>query len=348
MAQLVAQVFEIWRSLFVAGDYATAGLLADRILDLARREGSPESFVFVCNAQVSGSLFRGDLVGAEEHFARWNVFRDAADFRRIPGVAVAAISINSFCALVLGHSDLARERIAQTIAFARNSNNPYEMAAALSLEGWLYILMKEARRAEVAAERALAIIEEHGFPFLKNLALIALGRARAQLGRTGEGVALVRQGLAGFADTGNRLSLQDHLKWLAEAQALDGKIDDALITIEEALQANPEELVYRPNALTFRGELRLKVGQTVLAEADVLGPSALAEADFREAIGLAQKMQAKAWELRATISLTRLLRDTRRRDEARTMLASIYNWFTEGFDTADLIDAKALLDELSA
>jgi predicted ATPase len=122
---------------------------------------------------------------------------------------------------------------------------------------------------------------------------------------------------------------------LAEAQALEGLIDEALVTIEEALQANPEELVFRPNALTCRGELRLKVGQT-----------ALAAADFREAIALAQKMSAKAWELRATMSLARLLERQGRRDEARTMLAAIYNWFTEGFDTADLKDAKALLDEL--
>ena len=102
-----------------------------------------------------------------------------------------------------------------------------------------------------------------------------------------------------------------------------------------ALQANPEELVFRPNALICRGELRLKVGQTQLAEAD-----------FREAIALAKKMQAKAWELRATISLARLLASQGRRDEAHAMLAEIYNWFTEGFDTADLKEAKALLAEL--
>ena len=164
-----------------------------------------------------------------------------------------------------------------------------------------------------------------------------LGWARAQLGRAGEGVALIRQGLTGLAEAGFRASITDHLTRLAEAQALDGKIDDALITIEEALQANPEELVFRPNALTCRGELRLKVGQTELAEAD-----------FRDAIALAQKMQAKTWELRATMSLARLLATQGRRDEARTMLAEIYNWFTEGFDTADLVSAKALLDELRA
>ena len=195
--------------------------------------------------------------------------------------------------------------------------------------------------------QALAIIEEHGFRYVENLTLTMLGWARAQLGSASEGVSIIRQGLAGFAETGTKMGLIDHLKRLAEAQALDGKIDDALITIDEALQANPEPLIFRPNALTCRGELRLKLGRTAPAEADGLGPSALAEADFREAIALAQKMQAKAWELRATISLARLLASQGRRDEARTMLADIYNWFTEGFDTADLIDAKSLLDELN-
>jgi Flp pilus assembly protein TadD len=144
-------------------------------------------------------------------------------------------------------------------------------------------------------------------------------------------------GLAGLAETGARWGISDQLTRLAEAQALDGKIDDALVTIEEALTANPEELVFQPNALTCRGDLRLKVDQTEPAEAD-----------FREAIALAQHIKAKAWELRATITLARLLDRQGKRDEARMRLAEIYNWFTEGFDTADLKDAKSLLDELGA
>ena len=116
---------------------------------------------------------------------------------------------------------------------------------------------------------------------------------------------------------------------------MDGKTDDALVTIEEAPQANPEELVFRANILICRGELRLRLGQ-----------SELAEADFREAIALAQKISAKAWELRATTSLARLLNEQGRRDEAGAMLAEIYGWFTEGFDTADLKDAKPCLSRL--
>ena len=96
-------------------------------------------------------------------------------------------------------------------------------------------------------------------------------------------------------------------------------------------------LVYRPEILRVRGDLQLKQGQTRLAEAD-----------FREAIALARNMSAKAWELRTTISLARLLAQQRHRDEAQAILSEIYGWFTEGFDTADLRDARALLDELGA
>jgi predicted ATPase len=225
--------------------------------------------------------------------------------------------------------------MARAIAFARDSNNAYDLAVARFFESLLFCWLRERQRTEVAANRAVAIAEEQGFPFVRDLTLPLLGWARAQLGHAGEGVALIRQGLAGLAETGSRLGVTAFLTRLAEAQALDGKIDDALITIEEALQANLEELAFRPNALTCRGELRLKVGQAELAEGD-----------FREAISLAQKMQTRAWELRATMSLARLLLSQVHREEARAMLATIYNWFTEGFDTADLIDAKALLDEL--
>jgi hypothetical protein len=152
-----------------------------------------------------------------------------------------------------------------------------------------------------------------------------------------DGQLLIRQGLAGSAEVGRLTNITHILTALAEAQALDDKLDDALSTIEEALLANPEELVFRPNALTCRGTFQLKTGH-----------SEQAEADFREAIALAQKMRAKSWELRATTSLSRLLDKQGKRDEARAMLADIYRWFTEGSDTADLKDAKALLDALSA
>ncbi len=124
---------------------------------------------------------------------------------------------------------------------------------------------------------------------------------------------------------------------LAAAQLRAAAIRDALETVEQALNFNPEEAIGRPETLRIRGELHLEQedGQ-------------LAEADFRDSISMARSMGAKAWELRTTMSLARLLAKEGNRTEARAMLAEIYNWFTEGFDTADLKEARSLLDELSS
>jgi class 3 adenylate cyclase/tetratricopeptide (TPR) repeat protein len=336
LAQLVLPVYDVWRGVIVSGDYLNASALADRILYLARRDRNPTSLAFAHQAEQSVSFFRGDLVACEEHIAGLSGLLQEVGFRQAPGVVAIAIGNGSRCAWTLGYPDKARERLSQLSAFGRASKNPYDSAFCLFFESSLSCLLKEPRHTDVSATRALAISEEHGFQFVAHQARIMMGWARAQLGRTGEGVALIREGITGFTESGAGIGISNYLTHLAEAQALDGKLDDALITIEEALQANAEELVFRPNILTFRGELRFKRGQTKPAEAD-----------YREAIGLARKMIAKAWELRATTSLARLLRDTDRRDEARTMLGEIYNWFTEGFDTADLKEAKALLDELS-
>ena len=172
--------------------------------------------------------------------------------------------------------------------------------------------------------------EQYQFPQVGAFSRCVLGHARAQLGRASEGIALIRQGLAEALKAGARLPIRTWAGYLATAQEREGAIADALETIEQARPRTPE-------ILKLRGELRLKQGRTELAEAD-----------FSEAIARAQKMGAKVWELSATMSLARLIARQGRRDEARTMLAEIYSWFTEGFDTADLKDAKALLDELGA
>jgi tetratricopeptide (TPR) repeat protein len=196
--------------------------------------------------------------------------------------------------------------------------------------------LREHEQAEALAERALELSEKNHYPLVAAWSRSALGQARAHLGRATEGIALIRQGMADFLGTGARTGISFFAISLALALARQGAVVDAIETIEQTIQSNPPELHSRPEILRLRGELRLKQRQIELAETD-----------FRDAIALAQKMSAKGWELRATISLVCLLRDTNRRDEARTMLSEIYNWFTEGFDTADLKDAKALLHELS-
>jgi len=222
------------------------------------------------------------------------------------------------------------------MAAAAIGNKPQNVAFSEQSAASLWVCTREYERAEATASQALALADKYQFPYFAAISRCILGHARAQLGRTTEGIGLIRQGISGLLEVGSRLGDSRHNVYLAQAQEKNGAVTDALETVEKALQANPDELIYRPEALRLRGELRLKLGQTDSAEPD-----------FREAITLAQRMSAKAFELRATMGLARLLASQGRRDEARTMLADIYNWFTEGFDTADLKDAKALLDELS-
>ena len=197
--------------------------------------------------------------------------------------------------------------------------------------------LRQYELAEASEARAVELAEKYQFPDLAAMSRCILGHMRAILGRATEGIGLIGQGAAELLKVGARLgSTSSYPTYLAVALERKGAIDEALETIEQALQGGSGVLYYRPESLRIRGELRIRHAEPKLAEVD-----------FRDSIAMARTMSAKAWELRATMSLARLLRDTGRRDQARTMLAEIYNWFTEGFDTLDLIDAKALLDELS-
>jgi tetratricopeptide (TPR) repeat protein len=279
----------------------------------------------------------GDLEGAEKYFTMGLKFFDDPAFRQDKiGGPIAAFAYGSWNAWTLGRADVARERYGQTMAVA-NRDNPHDLAFAGHHAAVLWILMREYERAESLAATAVELSEKHRYPNEAAMSRCVLGQARAQQGQTTEGIALIRQGIAGMLESGQRLGIAFNTMALAGALGRAGAITEALETVERALEANFNEPVFRPEALRLRGEIQLKLKRT-----------ALAETDFRDAIALAQKMSAKAWELRTTMSLARLLKGQGNTQEARAMLADIYNWFTEGFDTADLKDAKALLDKLSS
>ena len=335
LAQLVVDMIGTWASSIASGDHSSATAIAEQMLDLARRERSPASLGFAHMVQISTRYHRGDFVGAEEFFKSGSEFFEVPGFRQFPGAVANTFGLAALNAWTLGRAEAAGDRVRQAVAAARENNSPYDLAFAQQEEGSLQVLLRQPKQAEASSAQALALSEKHGFPYFAAVCRSPLGWARAQLGRRGEGVALIRQGLTDMARNGTHLSVTRYLTYLAEAQVLEGAVAEALATVEEALQANPEELLYRPETLRLRGELRFSQGHAELAEAD-----------FREAIALAQQMSAKGWELRAAMSLGRILAKHGRRDEARSTLLEIYGWFTEGFDTSDLKDAKALLDEL--
>jgi predicted ATPase len=163
------------------------------------------------------------------------------------------------------------------------------------------------------------------------------GEALAMLGQVQEGMAQMREGMAASQSTDVRVYLPGTLRSLAEAQAKAGQPEEGLTTLAEALA-----LVEQTDERHWEAELYRLKGELLLMQGD----EAEAEASLHKAIEVARRQQAKSWELRATMSLCRLWRKQGRVDEACQMLAEIYGWFTEGFDTPDLKEAKALLEEL--
>ena len=335
LRQLVASMTGRCFQALIVGALSNAAALADKALELAQREGNPMSLAFLHSQQQMVHFYRGDLAGAEGYFTTGLKFFDDPGFRKYPGGnAIAVFGWASWTAWMLGRADVARQRLAK-MRLAVNPANPHDLAWSDTREANLHVLMREHEGAEASAARALELCEKHLFPADAASSRRALGHARAQLGRAAEGIALIRQGIDTWVQIGQRINVPNYITSLAAAQLSAGAIGDGLETVEQALNFNPEEVVWRPETLRIRGELRLKQEDLQLAEAD-----------FRDSIAMALSMGAKAWELRTTMSLARLLDSEGSRGEARTMLAEIYNWFTEGFDTADLKDAKALLDDL--
>jgi predicted ATPase len=189
------------------------------------------------------------------------------------------------------------------------------------------------------ADECLALSAEHGLGLFRAVALMQRGWCLAALRRPDKGIPLLTAGLAGSEELGFRAWRPQRLALLADACRMAGQSQLAFEHLAEARRVaeETEERWFQAETLRLRGELLLSSGDP-----------ALAEASYREAIGVAQQQNAKLWELRAATSLARLWRDQGKWSEGRDLLAPIYGWFTEGFGTPVLQEAKALLDELGA
>ena len=180
------------------------------------------------------------------------------------------------------------------------------------------------------------------------------GIALAQQGNTAEGISQIRQGLAVYRATGATVGVTRILGWLAEACGRAGQIQEGLQVLDEAftLVERNEELVWEAELYRRKGELTLQQMSDVSTQSSITNSQPLvpsiqeAEACFLKAIAIARQQQAKLWELRAIMSLSRLWQQQSKRQEAHSMLSEVYGWFTEGFDTKDLQEAKALIEEL--
>jgi predicted ATPase len=259
---------------------------------------------------------------------------------------VQCLSYVSSALWFLGCPEQALKRSREALALAQELDHPYSLADAQSTGGaMVHLFRRDLQAAHALAEASLALASEHGFRYFGAQATAQRGRVLAEKGQIEEGIAQLHQGLAYWETSGIQYRCPTFLAWLAEAYGLAGQAEEGLSVLAEALAQveTTDERYYEAELRRLEGELLLMRGEKTKAEANFHQ----AESCFQCAIEVARRQGAKSWELRATTSLARLWQKQGKQDEARQTLGEIYGWFSEGFDTLDLMEARALLDELT-
>jgi predicted ATPase len=261
---------------------------------------------------------------------------------RLHGMDLGVIcgAVNAFIIWLLGYADQARQCLDEVLVLARQHAHPYSLAFVLNQAIDLFQQWKDFEQAQRHLELIQHIATTHGFPFWTMRSNLQQGVGAVLQGHKERGISQLREGLAAQEKQRVGMGRTQWLVALAKAYGQAGQpkvglevLNDALIIAHTKAERYLEAEVHR-----LRGELLLQSPQA---------PERAAADCFQRALTLAQEQGAKVWELRATISLSRLWQQQGKNAEARDLLAPIYGWFTEGFDTADLQEAKGLLDELA-
>jgi class 3 adenylate cyclase/predicted ATPase len=346
-----AQVFPALYGLclfhLVRGECDTARQMGEQALGLARQTHASD-FLVLAHMVLGGTLFfRGDLTAArthlEEGLARYDPIQHhalAVQYGDDPGVF--CLSYLTVVLWLLGYPDQAQQRNTEAIALARHVQYPFCRAIALAFAFCVGYMRGEGTVAQVWAEELLTMADEQGFAHWQAEGMIHRGWAMARQGHLQEGQEQLTQGLAAWRAIGAGLLQPYWLALLAETQWWSGQYDAGLHTVAEALavSAHNQEPWWQAQLYWLRGQL-------LLARPDTTSPSHEVEACFHQALTIARGQQTRWLELRAAVSLARLWQQQGKRAEARELLAPVYGWFTEGFDTADLQEARALLGQLA-
>jgi predicted ATPase len=345
-AELFPVLRGLWNCYFLRGELQRAFDLAKRLVVLADAQGMPLPRAHACRALGSALFFLGHLADASQQFERGialdGAVEDLGEHRahallhgEHPGV---------FCRIYLawtlwlvGYPDQALEMAKAALGLGQRLAQPSDIAIAGSFAAVLHNWRRDFAVARMLAEKTIEVASEHHLPQRRSFGTMGRGVALAGLGQPADGIAQIRSGLADWNGRGARLSETQWLCLIAQAHLQAGQLDEALAALDRAAEtaAATGECHYQAELHRLRGLVVAEIGET-----------AEAASWLRQAIDTARSQQAKSLELRAATSLARLWAEQGRRAQAHDLLAPVYGWFTEGFDTADLKDAKALLDEL--
>jgi len=344
-AQLFSVVRGLWNRYLMRAEHQQARELGEQLLRLASSLHDPASLVEA--HRVFGTVLwnRGELPLAHEHLERGIVLYEPHQHRTLafrygadPGVVC-----RFYAAVVLwswGYPQQARRRMEESLTLAQDLAHPHSLTFVLVFAAILHRLCGEVQAAYARADAATRLAAEQGIAQWFAGGTILRGWAVAAQGQVAEGIAQIHQGLAAWRAAAAEVLRPSWLALLAEAYAAGDDPASGLHGLAEALVLieTTGERWYEAELYRLRGELLLHHARGEPEEAEVC---------FQQALTIARRQQAKSWELRAAMSLARLWQQQDKRAEARALLAPIYGWFTEGFDTADLQEAKAFLEELS-
>ncbi|WP_245319976.1 adenylate/guanylate cyclase domain-containing protein [Bradyrhizobium sp. LMTR 3] len=346
VVQLFTVSWGLWLVYQQRCEFKTARDLLDELFAVARRSADPGLLLQAHHAAWTTLLNLPEPTACRAHLeAGLTLYRpDAYRAHKFLYGSHDAGVCNRYTAAAalwpLGFPQQALAMAREAVSMARELSHPFSLVLALVFAGMIYQHRREAEPALEQAEAAIAVCAEHGIaPHLAAAGSILRGWAIAERGQAVEGIAEVRGGLAAVEPTGVRIRRPYYLALLAEALAWVGEIEQGLTALAEATTAVEETGEQRWEAEIYR-----LIGELTMARPG--GDRTEAEAYFRRAVDVAGRQSAKALELRATMSLARLWRDQGKQRQAGDLLAPVYGWFTEGFDTPDLREAKALLDAL--
>jgi predicted ATPase len=342
--QLFPVLRGLWNYYLVRAEYQTAHTLGEQLLTLAQ-QAQDSGMLMASHRALGTTLFwLGAVAAAHTHFAQGMALYDpqqhrSSAFRYGEDAGVICHHFAAWVLWYLGYPDQAWRRSHEAVTLAQQMAHPFSLSYTLGVAAIFHQFRREVRFTQERAEAAMSLATEQGFPHWIAVGALMRGWALAYQGQAQEGIEQITRGFRAHRATVAAIAGSYFLALLAEAYGMQGEPEAGLTVLTEALTRAETigERWYESELYRLKGELLLQQSSDNDTEAETC---------FQHAISIAQSQQAKSWELRAAVSLSRLWQSQGKRQEAHDLLAPVYHWFTEGFDTADLKDAKALLDAL--
>jgi predicted ATPase len=342
---LFAILYGVWTSNYVAANGKAMRDLSAQFLALAEKQGAAAPLLIAHRIMGISLACTGDIAKSRAHFDRAIALYDPAEHRALAtrfsvDSAVSILSYRSWALWFLGYPEAALADANRAIRDAQEMGQAATLLYALGHALFTYFECGSYAKARMVVDELVVLADEKGTSFWKAQGMMNEGWLFAVTGKAADAVQKISSGLSAWRSTGAGVWRPTYLLYGTQAYSELGQLDDAWRCISEAMATieTTKEKWYEAEVNRVAGEIALKSKEPDAAKA---------EAYFERALTVARQQQAKSWELRAAMSTARLLRGQGERGAARELLAPVYAWFTEGFDTLDLKEAKALLAELA-